>query len=229
MPIQVVCPGCKKRFQVSEKFAGKQGPCPSCKAVIKIPEKAEEVVIHAPDEVRGASGKTVTGQPTFKPIRRTHLTASPVTIMSIVGGVIVTLIVVLFIRMGTTAEEPAPTAILALGAILLSVPMALGGYVFLRDPELAAYRGTTLYIRVGICAAVYALLWGVWVVLRHYWHFDLSTDSPWLVAIVPGLVAVGALASFSTLDLEYLTAAFHYGFYLGVCVLLRVIIHLPPL
>ena len=101
MPIQVVCPGCKKRFQVSDKFAGKQGPCPSCKATIKIPDKGEEVTIHAPDEVKGPDGKAVPGQPNFKPIRRTHLTASPVTIVAILGGVMVTLIATLVISAST--------------------------------------------------------------------------------------------------------------------------------
>jgi len=233
MPIQVVCPGCKKRFQVSDKFAGKQGPCPSCKAVIKIPEKAGEVTIHAPDAVAGTAGKTATGQPTFKPIRRKHLTASPVMIVSIIGGIIVVLLAALFIRMGTDSENPVSTVILGPGALLLSVPIAWGGYVFLRDPELAGYSGTALYLRVGICAIVYVALWGIWsLVLRPAWGFGMSPDPielPWLVIIVPALVAAGALAPFATFDLDYATAAVHYGFYLGTCVLLRVIMHLPPL
>jgi hypothetical protein len=97
---------------------------------------------------------------------------------------------------------------------------------------LAGYIGTTLYIRIGICALVYVLLWGIWsLLLRGLWGFEpgVAIDLPWLVAIVPALIGVGALASFATLDLDYTTAAFHYGLYLGICVLLRVIMHLPPL
>ena len=233
MPIQVVCPGCKQRFSVSETFAGKQGPCPKCKEIIKIPDKAAEVTIHGPD-ASGPAGtkagsKTATGQPTFKPIRRTDLKASPVMIMSVVGGIVVTLLAALVIRMGTTPENPVNWVILAFGAILLAVPMAWGGYVFIRDPELAPYRGKTLYIRVGICAAVFALLWGAWAILRPLWGFAPGPiDLPWLVIIVPSLVAAGAIAPFATLYLEYGTAALHYGLYLAVCVLLRVIMHLPP-
>lgn len=37
MPIAVSCPSCKTKFTVSDKFAGKQGPCPKCKAPITIP------------------------------------------------------------------------------------------------------------------------------------------------------------------------------------------------
>ncbi len=37
MPIAVSCTSCKAKFTVSDKFAGKQGPCPKCKATITIP------------------------------------------------------------------------------------------------------------------------------------------------------------------------------------------------
>ena len=119
MSIQVVCSGCKKRFQVSEKFAGKKGPCPSCKAIITIPEKAEEVTIHAPEEAKRPGGSAAPGLPTFKPMRRAHLTASPVMIVSVVGGVILTFVIALVIRMSTSAEQPIPTFVLALGSVLL--------------------------------------------------------------------------------------------------------------
>ena len=39
MPISVVCPGCKARFNVSDKFAGKKGPCPKCKTVLTVPRR----------------------------------------------------------------------------------------------------------------------------------------------------------------------------------------------
>ena len=132
------------------------------------------------------------------------------------------------ISASTDENNPVGMAVLAPGALLLAVPMAWGGYVFLRDPELAGFQGGSLYLRVGICAFVYALLWAIWsLVLRPLWGFE--PELPWIVAVVPGLVAVGALASFSSLNLDYLTAALHYGFYLGICILLRVIMHLPPL
>lgn len=31
MAIDVVCENCKTKFQVSNKYAGKEGPCPKCK------------------------------------------------------------------------------------------------------------------------------------------------------------------------------------------------------
>ena len=67
MPIPVVCPGCKASFNVSDKFAGKQGPCPKCKTVISIPKPdpakkpVEEVKIGEPEPPAG--GKSKTGRP----------------------------------------------------------------------------------------------------------------------------------------------------------------------
>src|SRR6187401_2984774 len=49
MAIDVTCASCKTRFQVSDKFAGKQGPCPKCKKIITVPTKKDEVVIHVPE------------------------------------------------------------------------------------------------------------------------------------------------------------------------------------
>ena len=81
MPISVVCSGCQARFNVSEKFAGKQGPCPKCKKVITIPDApAEEVTIHAP-EAYAHGGKDSKGRPTLKPIARVKTKLSPVLIV----------------------------------------------------------------------------------------------------------------------------------------------------
>ena len=55
MAIDVLCPGCQKKFRVSDQFAGKKGPCPQCKTIITIPAKGPEVIIHAP-ETEGPKG-----------------------------------------------------------------------------------------------------------------------------------------------------------------------------
>ena len=41
MPIQVTCANCLKRFQVSDKFAGKTGACPNCKSTMTPKENQE--------------------------------------------------------------------------------------------------------------------------------------------------------------------------------------------
>ena len=85
MPIQVTCPGCLSRFSVSDKFAGKKGPCPKCKKEISIPTKAEEVVIHAPEPTgpKDSQGKVI-----LKPIRRTDTLLTRRLLVFIAGAVL---------------------------------------------------------------------------------------------------------------------------------------------
>src|SRR6476620_5372965 len=94
MAIDVTCPGCKTRFQVSDKFAGKKGPCPKCKTVITIPKKEDEIVIHAPEQSGPTDSK---GVAVLKPLTRVETTLSPVTIGAIAGAVITTLLIALML------------------------------------------------------------------------------------------------------------------------------------
>ena len=102
MPIEVLCPGCKSRFKVSEKFAGKKGPCPKCKTVITIPEVTEEVVVHAPQEF---GPKNATGVGVLKPITRKETKMSPLVIVGIVSGIITVLVVAVLLR---SLEQVSP-------------------------------------------------------------------------------------------------------------------------
>lgn len=96
MAIDITCAGCKTRFQVSDKFAGKQGPCPKCKAIITVPAKKDEVVIHAP-EMSGP--KDSKGQLVLKPIFRQEARISSLQIGAIVGSVVFTLVLALLLRL----------------------------------------------------------------------------------------------------------------------------------
>src|SRR5688500_2875242 len=127
MPLNVICPGCKKRFTVSEKFAGQKGPCPQCKTVIQIPEKQEDVVIHAPE---GAGPKDSKGTAVLRPILRKDTTFSGKMAGAIAEGVVVTFVAAWIIgstyqpkEKGQKAEIPWPLQ--ALAAIALAPPLAL--------------------------------------------------------------------------------------------------------
>lgn len=89
MAIDVTCASCKTRFQVSDKFAGKQGPCPKCKKIITVPSKKDEVVIHVPE----SGPKDSKGNLVLKPIARKETRLSPVNIGVIVGSIVLLLIV----------------------------------------------------------------------------------------------------------------------------------------
>ena len=58
---------CLKSFKVSDKFAGRTGPGPNCKATLRVPTKAEEVTIHAPAAF-AEGGRTKAGKLITKPI-----------------------------------------------------------------------------------------------------------------------------------------------------------------
>jgi hypothetical protein len=214
MPISVVCPGCRKRFEVSEKFAGQTGPCPHCKSPIKIPEKPPEVVIHGPGAAPAGKTRTATGKAAPKPVARKDAKFRPRVAAAILGSVLAVALAAFF---GRRVFDQYPI-LRAVGLLLVSPPLVIGGYSILRDDELEPYRGKWLYLRAGIVALTYVVLWGVfgWVGGR-----ELTGDIwQWLVVTPPFLV-VGALAALACLDLDFGSGFFLYSFYVLATLLLR--------
>ena len=221
MSISVVCTGCHKRFNVSDKFAGKKGPCPHCKTVIQVPAKGEEVVVHAPE---GFGPEDSTGQATLKPIERKDTKVSPLLTAVIIIGIIVALVVAFLFR--PPEGKDAPIALLVMGAIALAPFLVWGGYAFLRDAELDAFRGKELLIRVAICSAVYAALWGLMTLVTGYLLEGEPLQAIHMVFIAPVMAGIGAFGAFASFDFEFGTAGIHYGLYLLVTVALRLIMGL---
>jgi predicted Zn finger-like uncharacterized protein len=223
MAINIICPGCHSRFKVSDKFAGKEGPCPKCKQTIKVPLKNEEVVIHAPEGYEGV--KDSKGQSVLKPIsRKDTIFAAPVIVTIVVGCLMALALAWLVGR--AFREEGVPLFIRGMGALLLAPGLVFAGYAFLRDAELQPYRGQVLWIRVGICSVVYAALWGVLAIVV---GVLLPYDQPqvWhLVFLVPPMFLAGAMAAHVSFDLDYTSGLFHYGLYLLVTVAFRLVMGL---
>lgn len=220
MAIEVLCPGCKTRFNVSDKFAGKKGPCPKCKAVITVPEKTEEVVVHAPQEF---GPKNAAGVGVLKPIARNYAKVSPVAIVGILAAIITVLIIAVVLRF----NPPVPPWLLGLGAFLLAPPLAFGGYTFLRDEELEPYRGLNLMIRATICGTVYAGLWGAFAFLPGLAFNLQQLELFHLLLIIPPLAVVGAFAAAYSLDLEFSDGLIHFALYVLVTAALGLIIGVP--
>jgi predicted Zn finger-like uncharacterized protein len=222
MPISVVCPSCKARFSVSEKFAGKKGPCPKCKTVITVPDApAEDVTIHAPEQFAGG-GKDSKGRPVLKPIARSETKLTPLEIVGIVGAIVVTLAVAFVLRL-----VPNKLPVVIAGLAIISGPLVFAGYTFLRDDELEPYRGRSLLLRAALCALAYALLWAVYTPLPMY---GIISGDPWpWLFVAPVFIAAGAGAAWACLDLDFGSAAMHYCFYVVVTLLLRAALGLPPL
>jgi hypothetical protein len=222
MAIDVTCASCKTRFQVSDKFAGKQGPCPKCKAIIKVPAKSEQVVIHAPEET--ATGpKGATGQPVFKPIawKETRLTALQIII--IVASVLGVLLATIAMRI---AFGPGNTPLIALmiGSVVLAPPLAFAGYAVLRDDELAPHQGKDLLLRLIAPTVVYPGLWALYWFLFYQLTGYVAPNWQVMCFVVPAVVAIGAVTAQASLDLELGTGALHYSIYLLATLVLRFIL-----
>lgn len=221
MPIRVTCPSCHARFDVSDKFAGKSGPCPKCKETIRVPEKEEEVVIHAPDEFgpKDSSGRSV-----LKPLEREETAITPVTIALIVAACLGVIVVAFILGRG---EGDVSIYVLGVGAVLLGPPVAFAGYGLLRDHELEPHRGVNLLVRCLICGLIYAALWGAYYFVKVS-LMEGNVELFHLVFIAPPMIAAGAVAGLACLELDFFSGALHYALYLLVTVLLRLLMGMPP-
>src|SRR5690606_25259010 len=198
MPIQVTCPGCLKRFSVGDQFAGKQGPCPKCKALITIPKLEEQVVIHAPVE----GPKDAKGRPVLKTEKSKDAKFQPI-IATTVATVVLAILLVAFVLKGSDLSNSF--WVLGGGAVLLGPLVAWSGYAFLRDSELEPYRGGELWLRSTACGLAFALAW------LAFWYITKTMEPDYVKKgleifrmSVPTFFAVviGCLAAFAALDLE---------------------------
>ncbi len=214
MAIVVVCPGCRKRFQVSDQFAGRTGPCPSCKTAIKIPAIQPEVKIHG-GEMFASGGRTKAGELVLKPIARRETRFRPAVAAAIVAGGLVVFVAALAGR----SLLRDWVVLRAAGLLAVSLPLVIAGYAILRNDELEPYRGPPLYLRSGILALVYAALWGLFVLTPVHEFAQSGELWIWLVVVPPFLIA-GALAALGSLDLDFGSGVLHYAFYLLATVVL---------
>lgn len=222
MPISVVCPGCKTRFEVSEKYAGKTGPCPKCKQTIKVPEVAvQAVTIHEPEAPAGKS--SASGRPPTAPIRRIEKPIAALAIAGTVGAIVLGLL--LSLLSGWVYKQETPPGMLLAGAFFAAVPCVLAGYTAVRPRELEPYTGRALLLRALICAAVYTILWAGRGLLPH----EASAEMWQWLYLGPMFVTCGTMAAIATLDLELGAAVGHYGFYVVVTACMRWLAGLSPL
>jgi hypothetical protein len=219
MPIPVTCPGCLARFTVSDKFAGKQGPCPKCKQVITVPDKSQEVVIHAPET---SGPKDPTGRPVLTPLRRVEF--DPSTLQIVLASSVATFCLIGAILLRLTAQSP-PTWILAIAAIALAYPLSAIGYTFFKDDELGGYIGRERWVRLGACAAVFAGTWGLYAFLAYYFgNRTLADVEPIQMAIFLALMfGLGIAVSVGACELEVGQSFLHYSIYFIVTVILALI------
>ena len=218
MSIRVTCTGCHTRFNVSEKFAGREGPCPKCKSKIKIPTSSEKVEVHAPESF----GPTDTeGRKVLEPVFRNEAKLSPVEIVLIIATITGLLAVAGLLRIANTDPTQFSSWLLLVLAVVVAVPCVYGGYTFLRDSELGSMTGQDLWIRVACCSVVYGLLWISFYLANLAMIDDYGTATSAIA--ITAMFVIGAVTANLFLGLDFLMGAIHFGLYFGVCLLLRLI------
>ncbi len=210
MPIQVTCPGCKATFTVSDKFAGKQGPCPKCKSPITIPKPQAEVTIHAPTDAPATAKVSSAGKNLVpKPIKRQETKVTPTRIAAIAVVVVAALATAWF--GGSFFRGADMTALGARVAALfvMSIPITMATYAILRDDELEPYRGRSLLLRSLICGTAYTAMW----VVFHFIPPDATRSIYSYVIVAPPFFLVGAGIALACYDLDFGSGFFHYSSY----------------
>ena len=222
MAIQVTCPNCLKRFQVSDKFAGKKGPCPNCKKEITVPDKSEEVVVHAPDD---GAPKDRSGKSVLKPITRkeTDITKKG---MFITAGAVVAAFALAFGFRVTSGDAGVPLWAQIVALLALAPPLVWAGYMFLYDQECEPYVGAELRNRVLICSLIFAVIWVIYAFVPTY-VFELDQANhmsyPILGVTLCVMLALGAFASMGAFELEFGSGFIHAGLYFIAIILLAVV------
>lgn len=224
MPIPVTCPSCHARFQVSDKFAGKKGPCPKCKKPISIPKLEQQVKID--DRAHGGT-KDAAGKLVLKPITRSESKLSKGALAGI--GISVVVAIGLAFALGMMYEDKSaiPGWILGGGAFLLAPPLAIAGYAFLRDDELEAHTGTGLILRALACSVGYAALWLLYYLLVPIEYRRLGDDPIIAAIVIAPFLAIGTMIGLASFDLDLGNAVMHYMVYVIVCIVLALIMGWP--
>lgn len=216
MAIRVTCNKCHTRFNVSEKFAGKEGPCPKCKTKIRVPDVSEAVVIEAP---KAAGPLDSQGRPVLKPIKRKETVLSAVQLTIIIVSIIGFLAAALVFRF--MIEEPSefPYWLMGFSAFLIAPPLVYVAYAFLRDSELDPFYRQELWARVMICSAVYAISWIAMPLAAFAFNDSYEVGS--YVAAGVAMLAIGGVAGMLCFDFDFIMGSVHYGLYMSICLLGR--------
>ena len=218
MSLHVICPGCLKRFQVGERFAGKQGPCPSCGTIITIPK--ESVKMHDDDNTTSAKEKK--RKDSLRPIAHLNLEFDPVRAKYYASGVFGVLLLTFLV--GCLPMYAFLRSFLGLLVLcLVAFPLVLFGYQTLRDrEEMFALTGKELYRRAGIVSAGYVILWCIFECFLSGAYADMLVCWLYLAAFA----TLSTLLAHPFLDMKVRDAFLHYCLFGFSVVLLRFLLGL---
>lgn len=180
--------------------------------MIQVPEKAQEVKVHTPEQF-ASGGRSVTGKLVTKPISRQQVKVRP-RMATAIAGAAIGVVLLTWLTGGLLQYYP----VRGLGLLVLSPVLVFTAYTFLRDDELEPYRGRQLYIRSAACATTYVILWAIFAYVKDV----VRPEDLWQwFFMAPPFLVLGSLVAWVSLDLEPGSGFFHYTFYLLVTILLQ--------
>jgi predicted RNA-binding Zn-ribbon protein involved in translation (DUF1610 family) len=213
MPLHVICSGCLKRFQVGERFAGMQGPCPNCGTIIDIPK--ESVKLHDTEDTGSKQKKQK--RRSSPVISRIDLEFEPVQVKrytAVVFGIVLLVFILGCIPMFAVLRSLIGT----LGLCVVTFPLVLFGYEMLRDRErIFALAIEDVYRRAVIVAAGYVLLWLGFEYCLIAAHADLFVGMLYLAAFA----VLGMLLAHPLLEMKLGDAFLHYCLFAFAVICLR--------
>ncbi len=164
MSIHVICPGCMTQFEVSDRFAGRKGPCPKCGHMIEIPKA--NVTIVSPDELV-VGGKKVQNPDLIRPIEQKTYSFTGRAILVNLAVLTAVLAVALVFHFVHFLPLAVPVGILLV--LTVAYPLMKYGYMTFRDPnDLEIFLGGQLGKKSILGAAILMAIWIVYELILFY-------------------------------------------------------------
>ena len=210
MAIDVICPGCHKRFQVSDQFAGQKGPCPGCKTIIQIPKLEDVVVVHERETTSsGAPAK-------LNSIRRQHTTAGKSELLCASGALLAGLLSTILVRfLSETKPNPGFFTTLLIGSLLGSSTSLLGNIV-LRGQDNGSNNGRKTIVRACLVGVIYTVIWRMLVLLSDGLLVeDGSVILPAVIILAIALTAISTFLPMFVFDFEYQQGLVHVALFIS--------------
>lgn len=211
MAIDVICPGCHKRFQVSDQYAGQKGPCPGCKTIIEIPKLEDVVVVHERET-------TASGTPAkLNSIRRQRTTVGKSELLCAFGALVAGLLFTVLARFGLTETHPHPgflTTVL-IGS-LLGVSFSLLGNIVLRGQDNGNNYGRTTLLRACLVGVIYTGIWRLLVLISDGLLVeDGIVILPAVIILAIALTVITTFLPMFVFDFEYQQGLVHVAMFIS--------------
>ena len=211
MAIDVICPGCHKRFQVSDQFAGKKGPCPGCQTIIEIPKLEDVVVVHERET-------TKTGAPTkLNSIRRQGTTVSKLELVISLTAVLLGLATAIVGRFTIAEDAVAPELLISgIAGSMLGIGTSLLGYIVLRNSELEIVNDRKTILKASGIGILYAVLWRLQIIIT---DSALTMDDgiilPGVIVLALALTAIASFIPMILLEFEFAQGLVHTSLFIA--------------